>query len=502
MPVVVANSFSDSSTQSSSSGGGGSGGGGDHGGAGERVVPDFKVKIDGTPIRTGLVAALNWVEIQQSIRLVDMAVINFSNYAGKLSDAPEFKKGKEIEIEVGYVGEVAWAFKGEIISIEPQFPIVGNPSVSIRAYDKLHRYRRGRHQKTFLNQKVSEVVQALAGAEGLSADVEDTKLKHEYLLQNNQSNIEFIHELARRHGYEVDVDAKAGKLSFKKGRYDKPKAIGLKWGESLKSFHVRKSVANVHTEVKARYWNMKDKKHVLEKSKELHGSLETLDEAPAESKKAFKDGIMQISLRPNTAPAEAKALAWSIFNEQALNAVQGRGTCLGEPAIKPGVVIELLGLGKTWSGLYYVWAATHLLRRTSGYSTQFDLRRPGTGYSVEPDTVTPPPTVSREPADTSSMGATVEREETAPAKKEVKEEEDEDETTNVKLKFVDEDGEPFVNKPFDLKLGSDTISGTTGPDGKIVADVPKDAEDGEVSIWLEDDKSDDPYNWKINLKDA
>ena len=70
---------------------------------------------------------------------------------------------------------------------------------------------------------MSDLVKKLASEEGLSADVEDTKQVHDYLLQNNQSNIDFIHELARRIYFEVEVDE--SKLIFKKPRTNKPKSI-------------------------------------------------------------------------------------------------------------------------------------------------------------------------------------------------------------------------------------------------------------------------------------
>lgn len=375
----------------------------------ERLVPDYTVTIDGSELSSTLLSRLNWIEIEQSIGLIDMAVLSFENPAGAIADAAEFGKGKEIEIEIGYVGEKSWAFKGDIVSLEPCFPVGGTPAVLVRCYDRLHRYRRGRKQRTFLNQKVSDVIQALAGEDGLSADVEATQDTHDFLLQNNQTNIDMIHELARRNGFEVDV-VDGSTLRIKKPRYDSGKAHTLQWNKDLKSFYVRSSVANVPTEVVVRHWDMKKKESVSEKQKELHGRLEAVDEAPKVAKKAFGDAVLQVSLRPNTAPNEAKALAWGLFNEQALDAVKGRGTCMGEPAIKPGIVLELVGLGKTWSGLYYVTKATHLLHRSSGFSTAFEVRRNGTGYdSPNAEIKTAPPGEAEPPEPSQSMSASVTR---------------------------------------------------------------------------------------------
>ncbi len=364
----------------------------------ERVVPDFRVKVNGQPLPATLANMIRSIEVQQSLHLVDQAIVELENPDGVVADAAQFAKGAEVEIEVGWVGALAWAFKGDIISLEPDFPVGGNPTVRVRAYDRLHRYRRGRKQRTFLNQKVSDVVSSLAREEGLQADVEATTGTHEYLLQNNQTNIDFIHELARRHGYEVDV-VDGRKLLFKKPRTAQGKAHTLAWFKELKSFYVRKSLANVPTEVTARYWDMKQKEAVIETQKDLHGSLEPKDPAPTEAKKAFGDAKLQVSLRPGTMPDEAKALAWGLFNEHALDAVKGRGTCVGDTAIKPGIVLELTGLGKTWSGLYYVTQATHLRYGSAGYVTEFEVRRNGTGYDVPAQQVNPPGAAESSPGE-------------------------------------------------------------------------------------------------------
>ena len=57
-------------------------------------------------------------------------------------------------------------------------------------------------------------------------------------------------------------------------------------------------------------------------------------------------------------------------------------------------------------------------------------------------------------------------------------------------------------KPFDLKVGGETISGTTSPDGRLIADVPAGHESGEVTIWLDDDKSGDSYTWPIRISEV
>ena len=94
----------------------------------ESGLPDFKIKIAGSPLPDDLLECLKWIEVEQSISLIAQAVIAFDNPNGKTSDRSELAMGSEIEIEGGFVGEVGALFKGDIISLEPNFPAGGgNP---------------------------------------------------------------------------------------------------------------------------------------------------------------------------------------------------------------------------------------------------------------------------------------------------------------------------------------------------------------------------------------
>ena len=126
-------------------------------GIGDKLVPIVEVSIDGSPISAALVDAMHSVEVQQSLSLVDMAILTFDNPHGTIGDADVLSCGKEVEIKLGYLGAPVSLFTGDIVGIEPVYPSEGNPLVRIRAYDRSHRLRRGRKQRAFLEQKVSDI---------------------------------------------------------------------------------------------------------------------------------------------------------------------------------------------------------------------------------------------------------------------------------------------------------------------------------------------------------
>jgi uncharacterized protein len=50
------------------------------------------------------------------------------------------------------------------------------------------------------------------------------------------------------------------------------------------------------------------------------------------------------------------------------------GSCVGDPRIRAGGVLQVEGVGETYGGRYRIAGATHTLD-ASGYRTAFDLRK-------------------------------------------------------------------------------------------------------------------------------
>ena len=69
-----------------------------------------------------------------------------------------------------------------------------------------------------------------------------------------------------------------------------------------------------------------------------------------------------------TPPAKAA------LNRVATEFITGEGSCIGNPDIKAGTVVELKGVGDRFGGQYYVVSCTHNIGQR-GYHTFFTVRR-------------------------------------------------------------------------------------------------------------------------------
>ena len=76
----------------------------------------------------------------------------------------------------------------------------------------------------------------------------------------------------------------------------------------------------------------------------------------------------------STAPALVPKKLLSELLPRLNNRLTGSGSAVGNLEIKAGRVIELLGLGEQFSGLYRITSATHTID-AGGFRTRFDARK-------------------------------------------------------------------------------------------------------------------------------
>src|SRR6185369_9010868 len=110
-------------------------------------------------------------------------------------------------------------------------------------------------------QKDSDIASSIASANGLQADVTATTDQHEYLIQNNQTDMDFLRDRAARVGYRVRVDGT--KLSFKPAETSPADAPEQEWGSTLISFHVRLTPVAQSDKAEVRGWDPKTKAAIV-----------------------------------------------------------------------------------------------------------------------------------------------------------------------------------------------------------------------------------------------
>jgi phage protein D len=346
----------------------------------ENTAPESKILINDAEIPPEFVADVleavvcQYVEGPSSFD-ISVNIVGPENQQLKWIDDARVQPGNKVEIKLGYLDRFETLIVGEITALHPRYSNAESARMQIQGFDKLHRLRRGRRTRTFIEVKDSQMAETIASEAGLTADAEDTGIVFNHVLQNNQSDLDFLLERARRIRYEVRASGEA--LVFRKAANHLDKVVTLEYNKTLKHFSPRLTTLGQVSELKVRAWNPANKEAVLGVARvgdedSLMGGQES---GPRIASAAFGDTPAAVVDLPFATQTEADQVARALYNELALEFVSGEGEAVGNMAIQAGKTIEIKGLGRRFSGNYYVKKAEHRLSPKSGFTTRFQVVR-------------------------------------------------------------------------------------------------------------------------------
>ncbi len=346
----------------------------------DTLNPEFRLSINGSELPIDVMSDIISVSVLEDVNATGMFTFRLKCWDGvemrvKWIDDDLFNEGNSVDIEMGYIDNMEMLFKGEITGLEPEFPKDEASSMTVRGYDRRHRLM-GKHQtRTFLNMKDSAIAGQIAADWSLSTgNIEDTRVTHEYVLQNNQTDFEFLQARARRIGFEMMVTDKD--LHFRPRQTEGSAVVTLHREIELLDFSARLTAVGQVEEVFVQGWDPKAKEKVVAHSAvgdepNMRGSAS----GPSKVRQAFGNTAGTTVDQPVLNQTEADQLSRGSFGEMALHYVEGRGVCIGNPELRAGKLVEIEGLGRRFSGAYYLTTTEHAFRPGSGYRTTFTVRR-------------------------------------------------------------------------------------------------------------------------------
>lgn len=349
-------------------------------------VPSFEIKLQGRPQGQDVIKDILSVSYKDNIQEFDSFDITINNWdagerAFKYSDTKLFDPGKEIELRMGYFGRLRLMLKGQITSLRPAFPSGAGSTLTISGLNTLYKLRTKQESHIYEDKTDSQIANEIGGRLSVDVDAEDKgEQKLKYLIQDNQYDIIFLMERARRIGYDIYIDEPAdggrSKLTFKKSTDVRRTAYRLSYGKSLIEFQPELTTTNQVAKVTVNGWDPIRKEpikftatrdQILTKGVGAKGGQPDID-------KSFEAKAEIVATKPVESKAEAQVLATQILEGIAKEMVKATGSTVGLPDLRAGVVLEIDGVGDRFSGRYFVIATTHTIA-DSGYTTQFECRR-------------------------------------------------------------------------------------------------------------------------------
>ena len=347
--------------------------------------PKITIFINNTKVSNEFLEDILQVSVEESLHLPSMCIVTLNNnyYPGRVTEDKPWKHddllqiGNPIAINLKSSTTARFSqdkkgtlFSGEITGIECHFNESSQAPIVIRAYDVSHRLHRGRHNRSFQNMTDSDIVRKIVAEMGIKAtNIDDSGAPHDYLFQENQTNMEFLRERALRIGFELYV--KNNELNFCAPKSQEK--LALTWLKDINSFRVRVSSAEQVDSVEVRGWDYQQKQAIIAEVKQEKILTQNQNGSGKEvSGKFYSTPKVTVVDRPIFSNAEADKIAQGLYNQLAGEYICADGKGEGNPKIQVGKIITLSDMGK-YDGEYYITETRHLYNQRI-YTTHFTVR--------------------------------------------------------------------------------------------------------------------------------
>jgi hypothetical protein len=326
-----------------------------------------------------LEAALLGYALTESLDGMAHAELRFGNWGGAEQPGFQFFDRRTLDFATGITVKLrdGVLFEGRITALSGHYPQGGAPEIGVLAEDRLQDLRMVRRTRSFAQTSLADVVQRVAGDQGLQADAQGSGPTYAALAQVNQSDLAFLNDLARRE--DAQVWCEGDRLFLRKSR--ERADVELAWAGTLREFDVAADLSGQRTKVSASGWSVAQKQAVTSDAQKAAVQSELGNDEAGADILADKFGERPERLVHQT-PAnedEARSQAEASYRYMARNFLTGRGVCETDPLVRCGAKVKLSGLGPLFDGAYRLRTVTHLFDSAEGSRSEFTCDRPGLG---------------------------------------------------------------------------------------------------------------------------
>lgn len=324
------------------------------------------IEIDGAAMTDDIDRQLESVVVVDRLTMPDTFSLIFRDPDQGVLKEAHLKIGAKVKISTARGTDAPEPLiAGEVTSIEADYDTLGARAV-VRGYDLSHRLNAGRKTQTFQNVKLSDIAKQIAGAAGLQAEVDDSGVAHDHVLQPNQSDLDFLYGLARQIGFDCRVDGE--KLFFKKptesstgpseGDLEIEDDLKLAWTRNLLEFRARVSAVAQVSDVKVRGWDITKKEAVIGKATAAATNAK-LSVTAKELGDSIGSPTLVVVDHPIDNQEAADTLAAAKAEQVGSAAFEATAVALGSSKLRAGVAVSITGVDSTLEGQWVVSSTRH-----------------------------------------------------------------------------------------------------------------------------------------------
>jgi len=322
--------------------------------------------------------------------IFSFSIVDAINMEFELKNSELFEFGNTVEIHIGYADNtqskstLPILFKGVITSVRWNFSENNYMDITVEGKDfsfllMKHKSSDNGKQLTWNEMKDSEIVNKIIdtsyGSLFSEIYIDSTQEKHHQVYYQEDNDYNFVNNLAKKNGCEFFIQHDV--LYFRQApsvEKAKDNDITLSYGKEILSFSPEFNVEKEVTKVKVvgiEFQNAKEK-IMGEFPKSSHFETLSSDVTIKELLKNISNIEYEIKTAVNSVE-DANILAEAKYDELSSNLIKGELVSVGIPELKPGMYIQLKGLGTHFSTTYYITKAVHIFNN-HGYEVRLSLK--------------------------------------------------------------------------------------------------------------------------------
>ncbi len=335
--------------------------------ANERTIPSDQPKTvvtstivsDGTEVsRTHNVLS---IIINKEVNRIPSATIIMTDgdpaaQSFEISNKADFEPGKEIEIKLGYRGSEETVFKGIVVKHAIKTRKKSSLLI-VECRDKAAKMTAACRSNYFKEMTDSDVMEQLIDRYGLEKEVGSTSPQHKQLVQYNCSDWDFV--LCRADAVGMLCIPNDGKLTIQKPAFTGATVLSVQFGATVHELDAEIDARLQYKSVKGTMWNYTGQELLSDVEAE-EPSVPTAGNLDAATL-ADVLGEDEFVLYHSGKIEEPELQQWvnAKMMKHRLAKIRGQVKIDGTPAVRPGQVIELQGVGERFEGKLFVTAVRH-----------------------------------------------------------------------------------------------------------------------------------------------
>ena len=305
------------------------------------------------------------------VRLLDSTSGQDGVESFSFGDGATFKLGCELRLYAGMTTTPQEIFRGKVSAVEVTIGADGPPTFAVLAEDALQKARKNRISATYEQSSPADVVRTVASRLGLTAQVADgLDAPTCTWVQVNESDLAFLRRILER--FDADMQMVGDTLQVGPRGRESRGTLDLIYGQNLLRLRATADLADVAPSVRVSGWDPRQGSTVT--STATSGTL-----GPG-SGRAGKDLVAQaldssrvehVGIAGELSQQEADAVAKALFARRARRFVRAHGTAQGNPKLRVGAWVNLIGVNPMLATACTVVEASHRFDQTQGYTTDF-----------------------------------------------------------------------------------------------------------------------------------